>query len=36
LRFSFMNDGKSAFAVVATAETKRYGCILFKKRRDPP
>jgi L-fucose mutarotase/ribose pyranase (RbsD/FucU family) len=31
LRFSFMNDGKSAFAVAATAETKRYGCILLKK-----
>jgi L-fucose mutarotase len=30
-RFSFYERAKSAFAVVATGETRLYGCILIKK-----
>lgn len=30
-RFSFYDRTKSAFAVVATAETRLYGCILIRK-----
>jgi L-fucose mutarotase len=30
-RFSFYERTRSAFAVVATGETRLYGCILIKK-----